>query len=358
MSAFAAPYLSNKVCMLYAPEDGDSNSNFAYTFYGLTIGTDWKGAEDALSDPNFAYLEGETTEDGAYRIGLENIKQQPGVFFKTLTYNMFHSLARVAAEVGNTLFSIVIKPWGITVLSLIVFGGLCVILFIPATWEFIACLRQRNLDQGWFWGIALLAIFATFPIIIRDGSYRVLAGVYPLMIAFGAALLKFRDSAAADPSERKFHWVTLATVSVVMLGSFTLPWVAHAVHPQIENYDVSESSVTSLRNEITGICVVADASQDNRSIAQSFANRTAIWEVNDFRHAAHASRAELVDDIKELEAPFTLLIALEGKTGIKRYLVIPDEVVDFREKIYRFELGKSSERWWWVESFEQTASID
>lgn len=352
IAAFAAPYLSNKACMSYAPEDAGAHSNFSYTFLGLTIGADWKGAEIALESPDFPYLEGESTTDAAYRVGIENIKQQPGVFVKTLAYNMVHSLLRVTAEVGNTLFSVVVKPWGITIPSLVIFGLLCMLLFLPFACELFSCLKQRNLDQGWFWSLALLAIIATFPIIIRDGSYRVLAGVYPLMLVFGAALLSPRKPAAAENPDTRARWATFAFAAIIMLGSFSLPLAAAAIHPPSIDYDVSDDSVTALRTEITGIRVVSKEESQSQSIARSFSDRTKIWEVEGFRHAADASQSELIDEIKELEAPFTLVIALEAKTGRRNYLVIPNAAAEFRSTTYSFQLGKSAGRWQWVDSFE------
>ena len=351
-TAFAifVPFLANKACLQFYPGTSPANSNFALTLYGLTIGTDWKGAEDALRETRLPMREGETEADAIYRDSLENMRRNPGVFVRTLGYNFGYSLARVPADVGNSLFSLGIRRGGLTAPFVAMFGVICLVLFAPATIELCARIRGRNLPRGWFWALAMAAMVATFPIIIRDGSFRVLAASYPLFLVLGAAILA-GPRIRQDRTNRADYWVAGGLASVVLLGSFLLPPLARGGHPQPPNFEKSaQNAVVALRQEITAVAVVTRM-DEMPSIARTFADRRAFWEIGDYRHVVEAGRLEMVPAVKRLEPPFTLALALEAETGTRKYLLLPGVAAPFREPAYEFELGEQVGRFHRVERY-------
>ncbi len=339
--AAAVPFLANKVCLDYAPEGASPSVNLLWTLHGLTIGTDWKGGEESIRQ--ILPEDGESKSEAVVRVSLENVWNQPGIFVQTLAYNMAYSLVRVPLEIGNSLFSLMVRKSGSGIPVLVLAGLLCILLFIPVIWEVVQRIRRKDLPYGLFWVVVVLFMVAAFPIIIRDGSFRVLAGTYPLFLVFGAAVLAGKQLHIREKPYRDY-WVVSGLSSLVLLAPVLLAPVALAIHPALPNLESPAGRVVALRNEITAV-VIDSASEDRPSIAQSFVDRVSVWDIEDYRHIVDASKVEMVDPVKNLEPPFTLALILEAETGRRKYLIFSGSVGPFREPAYEFELGETVGQW-------------
>ena len=134
-----------------------------------------------------------------------------------------------------------------------------------------------------------------------------------------------------------------------------MPPLALALHGPAPQYELPENSLVALKHEIVGASVTKNPSHS--SIIRTFATRTSQWSLDNFRHVAAASQSEMKDEVKQLEAPFTLCIALDAKTGRKNYLLIPQGEVEFSENAYRFELGEAIGKWQRVTGFHPLEAI-
>ena len=344
IGAMALPVLVNKACLLYGPDDAESNENFLLTFYGLTIGTNWKEAEAAIDSTKFELREVETRNDAVYRRAFENIKKSPGTFLGTLVYNLGFSLVTLPLHVGDMLFAMSIRPGGFSAPLLAVFGSFCIILFVPVIRESWYRLRQRDLVEGLFWSGAILAMVATFPIIIRDGSFRVLAATYPVFLLFICALLSGRRIESSKTEGDETWRVSTLIVGVLLVLVAGGPFVARLMRGDGNMIQADQGTVVAVRNEIMAVNVV-QARKRPQSIAQSLKNRTTTWEVDRFRHACKFGRLEFSDSFAEREPPFAVVLALNYSTGDKRYLVLDETVDSFAQMCYEFKFERPYARW-------------
>lgn len=344
--AITIPFFANKAALRYAPLDVVPSLNLLWTLHGLTIGSDWVGGEESVG--RIIPRKGESKRNAVLRVSIENIKNDPAVFLRTLAYNTAYSLVRVPLEVGNSLFSVAVRKDGFGWKA--VAGGVgCILLFMPFLIEFCARIKSRDLPYGLFWIVVVLAMVVAFPIIIRDGSFRVLAGNYSLFLAAGAAVLAGKKI-RIEPLEGGY-WICTLSASFVLIIPVVLSPALLLLHKNIPIVDRADSELIAIRSEVTAVAVV-EKKKITPSIYQTIAHRRSFWEIDDFRHVVEASKCEMVEEVKTLDPPFTMAIVLDAYTGQRDYLLFDGIVGTFEEGAYRFKLGGKIGRWKWVESHE------
>lgn len=350
--AMAIPNVANKACLVFYGPGGENvqlNSNFSLTFYGFTIGTDWKGAETAIDSGGVERLVGETWNDAIYRQGAENIKMQPGVFLKTLSYNMMFSLVTLPAHVGDMLFGVAIRRNGFSPGVLVPLGTACLLLFSPAFLALWRRIRHPDIPQLGFWLLALFAMVASFPIIVRDGSFRVLASTYPLFVVMLAVVLAGPD---VRPSTKSRTGLAAAGFSIALLVVVMIaPSLLRSQPGGAKSHEPGAKVIVVGRNEIQAV-VISEAPQ-SKSIAASFRDRVSTIDYDEFQHLLKASRVEFSDRFEEFTPPFTLLVGLEQASKTKHFMVISGNVDSFAAPYYRFSVVNQRDIWRDVTSFEE-----
>ena len=346
--AIAVPNLTNRGCLLlYGPEGGGSglNSNFSLTFYGLTIGTDWKAAESAIESGDVQVVKGGNPNDAIYRQGFANIRKNPEVFASTLIYNLGFALVTLPAHVGDMLFGIAVRADGFTPQVLIPFGLLCILLFCPVFIALGRSIQRHDIRHFAFWAVVLASMVASFPIIIRDGSFRVLAATYPLFSVMLAVLLSRPEPTLTSRSRTGLAGAGVAVALLIVVLVAPLALVSGSKIAPHEDGDV----IVVARNEIQAVLVTE--TPRSVSILSTFQQRVTPCSIDEFRHLLRVSRVEFRERLSELPPPFTLLIGLEDGAKRKFFMVLPEAVESFDAPYYRFSIGPYDDGWRDVRSF-------
>lgn len=347
LTVVAAPFLLNKLCLQIYSSVGGMNSNFVYTFYGLTIGDDWKAAEEDLDSMDEFIRDGESWNEAAYRRAFENLNENPEVFVNTLVGNFLYSIKTLPLHIGDLLFRISVRRGGFSPISLLVFGFLTIVLFAPIMLLAFRRVRSRKFPKFWFWTVCLVAMVASFPIIIRDGSFRVLAATFPLFVVFGASILapmapEEKAEGQKDPSA---CWFSIGLAVALMLGVLIAPMLVSGSYRQLPEGVGANGEVILLPQERMMIEVRPDNDAKQKSIAAINRDRVVIWGESDFAHALRVGRLEFNKDFLGRKAPYTLVAGLDAVRLNPVYAVCDGPALVAPGEMISLELGDRNGQW-------------
>jgi len=312
--AVATPSLLNQASLGMFGNGGGANSNALYTLYGLTIGEDWSGAEKELGAAGIGIEDPEDRSEIVQR-GIENVLKRPQVFIATLGYNLVYSFVRVPLEVADSLWLMSLFPDGIPILPTVLFGVLTLLLFLPLLIAIKDAALRRDLPSGGFWLLVWGLTILAFPIIIRDGTSRVLAGAYPLLICVVPALLARKK--VESPQLGRLVAAGSVSVGLLIMGGAFLAGLIGSIQPG----DRSEESVDGngevviARHQTFGI-YVSDQLKVNRLSAYQ-ALRTRVVRVTERNfHEAHAIGRTKFERwfSSEPQAPFTVILGINQES--------------------------------------------
>lgn len=162
---------------------GDSQqtgSNFSYSFAGLTLGTNWKAAQELYIKQIRALKDEKQKSSFLYQEGIKNILKAPDIFFKRLAQGE----GQFIKKINFFLF----RNWYLVYL----FACLLVI-------------RHKTLfskSSAAFWFSVWVGILLSIPFIYYDSSWRVNIFVYPLIACFFSLALGQRMTATAASVRR------------------------------------------------------------------------------------------------------------------------------------------------------------
>lgn len=182
-----------------------TGSNFSSSFAGLTLGTDWFGAEKYYMKQLGTLKDEKQKSHFLYKQGIKNILHSPAVFFKRL--------AKGEVEFLKNINFFLFHKW-----SLVCFLGAMLVI------------RRKTLfskSTAAFWIVTWGSILLSIPFIYFDQSWRVNIFVYPLIACFFSHALARRHTAgtlSAGYSTDAAPWlaVTLSGVLLVLMVSVAL----------------------------------------------------------------------------------------------------------------------------------------
>lgn len=179
-----------------------TGSNFAYSFAGLTLGTDWAGAKKTYMK-QLGTLNERQISHFLYKQGIKNILHSPIIFFKRVAKGEVEFLK-------NINFFLFHKWW---------------LIFLLGSLLFIRWKTLFPKPSAVFWCATWGGILLSIPFIYFDSSWRVNIFVYPFIACFFSHALARSHTAGTQPVGHSFGpWlaVTLSGVLLVLMVSVAL----------------------------------------------------------------------------------------------------------------------------------------
>ena len=235
-----------------------SPGNFSQTLYGLSVGGNWATVIDdhpeLLSYPEKEYF------SQIYRIALENIRDDPKVFFLSLLKNAAGYHRSVLFDYAHGLIH--------DALRLAWFAGI-----------FISAVYSRSDPRAALLLAISLGELTSAPLIAGDGGARVFAatsGVQPLLAAYAVvkifqttvlrrlyASFTTRDVPAGEPPRAAYAMLVLLGIAIVLPHSSVRKALAETPVAGIEACDKGyETVVATLHRNAVVLTVRGDASRN------------------------------------------------------------------------------------------------
>jgi hypothetical protein len=342
---FAIPVLANKLALrMYGTDDGIANANFVHTFYGFTRGLSWKEAEVELRGRSGQIREGETWHSAAYRFAFEALREEPSVFAQSLLSNLVHAATTLPQHVMDLLFQTTLRAHPPRIL--VFFALLSLPLFAPLGIAAWGQLRARSFPHAWFWGLSILGIVATMPIIVRDGGIRVFAATFPLCTALGAALLA-HPTPPTTGDHRPGLRSSAGCVGLAMgllLSALVIPgWLAPR-RPPMEDPTPPPFVELTAKDRIV-FHVLPEGEDDRRSILSQHRNRLICCNVRYFQHLSQVGHLKLGQGAQQLKAPFSLVMGLDRHSRNPIYGFVEGLLHSSPECAIQLELSQQGPHW-------------
>jgi hypothetical protein len=195
---------------------------------------------------------------------------------------------------------------------LVFFALLSLPLFAPLGIAAWSQLRARSFPHAWFWGLSILGIVASMPIIVRDGGIRVFAASFPFCTALGAALLA-HPTPPTTGDHRPGLRSSAGCVGLAMgllLSALVIPgWLAPR-HPPMEDPTPPPFVELTAKDRIV-FHVLPEGEDDRQSILSQHRNRLICCNVRHFQHLSQVGHLKLGHGAQELTAPFSLVMGLD-----------------------------------------------
>jgi len=216
--------LNSMLQNVYAAQKGSITGNFAYVACGLTMGTAWNGCLSKLvAEGKPVPTDEEAQVTLLYSMAAENLRKQPGVFFRRLADGAMAFLGLFPDVIWKGYGAAIPEPdW--------LFRNL--LTAISLTGVLYIALRRAKRVELIFWLLFWLSIVVSASVVYFDDGSRTLAASHPLIALFFA--MGFSNPALTSmklkprPRLSQYGAGGLLLAGALFVG---MPWIAHRFSP-------------------------------------------------------------------------------------------------------------------------------